>query len=130
MATDDPTSTECADGGRGRASYPWENLSPEAELAKERQISAMFPWHRMSPEEYMAREGHFIQICSLHRYRISDPNLAEWMRRFGELLTAEEEEMDKYRRQFLTREEYEKVYDYIEAVMKECEVEYQRPAWE
>ena len=32
--------------------------------------------------------------------------------------------------QYLTRDEYEKVYDHIEAVMNECEMEYQRPVWE
>src|SRR5687768_6724363 len=51
MPPDEPPPIERADDeGRGRASYPWENLSPEAELAKERQISAMFPWRQMSPE--------------------------------------------------------------------------------
>ena len=130
MTPDEPPSTEGTHDGGGRTNYPWESLSPEAELVKERQISAMFPWREMSPEEYMAREGHFIQICSLHRYRISDPELAAWMRRFGELLGVEEEEMDGYRRQYLTREEYEKVCDHVEAVMKECGLDYERPAWE
>jgi hypothetical protein len=51
------------------------------------------------------------------------------MRRFGELLHADEEEMDLYRRQFLTREEYEKVYEHIAAEMKECGIEYEPPAW-
>lgn len=75
------------------------------------RADAMFAWRRMTPEEWVARWGHTVGCCSLHRYRYRNPELGNWMRRLGELLTGDvdEEEIDRYRRQYLTRDEYARV---------------------
>jgi hypothetical protein len=106
---------------------PWEDPSPERQRSNEEWVTANFPWQTQSPEEYMARSGHFILCCSLHRYPYTNPALAKWMKRLGELFHADEEEMDRYRRQFLTPEEYAAVHDHIAAQMKEYE-DYKPPS--
>jgi hypothetical protein len=123
MTPNDQPSSEQHDEGANRPRYPWEDLTPERQRSNEEWVAQQFPWQTMSPEEYMARRGHFIQLCSLHRYPYTNPTLAKWMQRFGELLYAEEEELDRYRRQFLTPEGYAKVHEHIAAVMKECDSE-------
>ena len=59
---------------------------------------------RLSPEEYAARQAHLWGSFSLHRYRYSDANLGEWVRRLAEIL-ASAEEVERCRRRFLTADE-------------------------
>lgn len=62
----------------------------------------------MSPEEYAARRSHLWGSYSLHEYRYRDPVLGAWVRRLGEIIFSEEE-VERYRQQFLTPEELAEV---------------------
>ncbi len=46
---------------------------------------------RLSPEEYVARHAHALGSFSFHFYHYADPALGLWVRRVGELLTADGE---------------------------------------
>jgi len=65
----------------------------------------MFPFQEVSPEEYVARHSHCIGCFSLHRYVYRSPQLTQWIRRVGEILSSPEE-TDRCRRELLTPEEY------------------------
>ncbi len=59
---------------------------------------------RMQPEEYVARHAHAIGGFSFDLFRFDDPDLGAWVRRVGELL-ASEDEVNRCRERFLSREE-------------------------
>lgn len=57
-----------------------------------------------SPEEYVARHAHALGGFSFHFYRYRDAALGAWVRRVGELLSADGE-VERCRERFLSREE-------------------------
>lgn len=59
---------------------------------------------QISPEEYAARHAHLWGCFSLHQYRYSNPEMAAWVRRLGDIL-ASAEEIERCRQRFLTPEE-------------------------
>lgn len=59
---------------------------------------------RLEPEEYVARHAHALGAFSFHFYRFSDPGLAAWVRRVGELL-ASPEDVERCRDRFLSPDE-------------------------
>jgi hypothetical protein len=65
-------------------------------------------WRDMSPELCAARYSHRIHCFGLDAIRISDPELAQWLRRFGEIW-ANDAEAKRVRREQLTGEEHTRV---------------------
>lgn len=59
---------------------------------------------RLSPEEYAARHAHALGCFSFHFYRYRDPALGAWVRRVGEILSAEGE-VERCRERFLSSED-------------------------
>jgi hypothetical protein len=57
-----------------------------------------------SPEEYVARHAHALGCFSFHLYRYRDAALGVWVRRVGEILSADGE-VERCRERFLSREE-------------------------
>jgi hypothetical protein len=116
MTADERPSSERPDGASPPRPHDfWGNMPPEERRRNEDYVNTHIPWKKMSPEEYVARERHRILMCSLHRYEYSEPALATWMKRFGELLRIDDEQLDQYRRQFLTHDEYAQVQKEIAA---------------
>ena len=69
---------------------------------------------RLPPEEYVARHAHEWGCFSFHLYRYDDAELGAWVRRVGELLSAEGE-VDRCRQRFLNANEFADVLRQVAA---------------
>ena len=59
---------------------------------------------QLSPEEYVARHAHSLGCFSFHFYRYRDPGLGAWVRRVGEIMSADGE-IERCQEKFLSADE-------------------------